>query len=280
MILKIAIVITSVLVIAAILLFMGNRMYHRNVKLGREIQQKYWTANADEKKLLLEKGIEDLSWEDSLLLLHLTCLEMLSNGPGREQLMLEGQPEEASQDAPLGENRDLVLRLVKRLCSDASPYRPCNGAVWQSKRGKPEESEPDKKGITRNASLTHLGCIEVIRLDDKKKPAEISFISFDELNQAIFKTGGLFRLADFEFNDGRPIEEMLVPLQYGISWTTPNTFDRDGTYTRFICHIESKQHESPINIGVGHQDFLIESGDGTSLLGLGSIGKLSVIHSK
>ncbi len=90
MILKIAIVITSVLVIVAILLFMGNRMYHRNVKLGREIQQKYWTANADEKKHLLEKGIDDLSWDDSLRLLHLTCLEILSNGPGREQLMLEG----------------------------------------------------------------------------------------------------------------------------------------------------------------------------------------------
>jgi hypothetical protein len=118
----------------------------------------------------------------------------------------------------------------------------------------------------------------VIRFDDKKNPTELSFISYDELNQAIFKTGGLFRLADLEFNDGRPKEEMLVPLQYGISWATPNSFDSDGSYTRFICHIESEQHESPINIGVGHQDFMIEEGEQTSLLGLGSIFVLQVAH--
>jgi hypothetical protein len=227
-------IIAFLLVLYAIFLFIGHRTQLRYAKLGREAQQKYWTPDHEEKEHLQEKGLNDLSWDELLRLLHLACLEMLSEGAGREQLMLEGQLEEASQDAPPGENRDLILRLVTRLHSDASPYKPCTGAVWQSKHIKPEEREPDIKGILRNASLTHLGCIEVIRFDDKKNPTELSFISYDELHQAIFKTGGLFRLADLEFNDGRPKEEMLVPLQYGISWATPNSFDSDGSYTRFM----------------------------------------------
>lgn len=247
---------------------------------AREIQQKYWTPNPDEKRNLLKKGIDDLSWEESLRLLHLTCLEMLSDGAGREQLMLAEISEKDSGEAPPGENRDLILRLLTRLSSDESPYKPRTVAVWQSKGGTPGKGEFDLKGIFRNASLTHLGCIEVIRLNDKNQPTELSFISFDDLHQTIFKTGGLFRIAEFEFKDGRPKEEMLVPLQYGISWITPNTFDHDGTFTRFICNVESKQHNFQINIAVGHQDFLIESEGGILLLGLGSIEKLSVIHSK
>lgn len=295
MIKRIAIAIASVLVIFVILLFYGDRMYDRNVKLGREIQQKYWTPNPHEKQNLLDKGIDDLSWEESLRLLHLTCLEMLSDSPGREQLMGEEISEKDIMESPSNalilrekdsmesiheENRDLILLLFTRLRSDASPYKPRTVAVWQSKRGKSGNGKSDKKGIFQNASLTHLGCIEVFRLNDKNQPAELSFLSFDELHQAIFKTGGLIRIAEFEFKDGRPKEEMLVPLQYGISWITMNKFDHDGSLTRFICHIESEQHESPIAIGVGHQDFLIESGGDKTLLGLGSIEKLSVIHSK
>ena len=175
----IAIAIAFLLVTVVILLLYGHRVQLRYAKLGREIQQKYWTPNLDEKKNLLEKGIDDLSWRESLRLLHLTCLEMLSEGIGREQLMLEGKPDKASQEVPPGKNRDLILRLVTRLCSDASPYKPRTVAVWQSKRSKPGEHKPDIKGILCNASLTHLGCIEVIRYrDDKYEPSELSFISF------------------------------------------------------------------------------------------------------
>ena len=246
------------------------------IEPAREIQQKYWTLNPDEKKHLLEKGIDDLSWDESLRLLHLTCLEMLSDGPGREQLMLEEEPEKDSQVASPGDNRDLILRLVTRLCSDTSPYKPRAVSIWQWRPDKPDKREPDIIGIFRNASLTHLGCIEVIRLDDEKQPVELSFVSFDELHKAIFWGSGPFRYGEFELIGGRSKERMLVPLQYGISWTTPNAFDRDGSYTRFICHMESEQHQFSINIGVGHQDFMMAEGEHTSLLGLGSIFVLQV----
>ena len=69
------------------------------IEPAREIQQKYWTSNPDEKKHFLEKGGDDLSWDESLRLLHLTCLEMLSDDPGREQLMLEEESENKKDKA-------------------------------------------------------------------------------------------------------------------------------------------------------------------------------------
>lgn len=263
------------------------------IEPAREIQQQYWTPSPDEKKHFLKKGIDELSWNESLRLLHLSCLEMLSDGAGKDQLMLEEKSENESSEAPPGDNRDLILRLITKLCSNTSPYKPRGVSVWQWKPDKPDKREPDTTGIFLNASLTHLGCIEVIRLDDEGQPVELSFISLDELHKAIFWDPGPFCYGEFEFIDGRPKERMLVPLQYGISWKTPKTFDQDGSFTRFICHIKSELQEFPLNIGVGHQDFIIKEADefevdqqdfpieeveqkGSLMLGLGSIFVLQV----
>lgn len=243
---------------------------------AREMQQEYWTPNPDEKEGLLEKGIDQLTWKESLRLLHLACLEMLTESPCREQLMNFGA--ERGEIQP-GENRDLILRLVKRIGSEDSPYKPRFVSVYQWKPGASAEREPDMQGLFYNFSLTHLGSIEVIRLDDKQQPIELSFISLDELHRAfILPAPGPYRYAEFEFSDGRPKEWMLLPLQYGISWMTQNTMDHDGTFTRWICGLKTvmdKQLQLP-GLGVGQQDYLISEGENRRMFGLGSIAVLMV----
>jgi hypothetical protein len=133
----------------------------RLIKRARAIQQKYWTSNPDEKKRLLMKGIDDLAWDKALRLLHLACLEILSDSPGREQLVNEEILLEEPLDAPPGDDRDLIVRLVTRLRSEASPYKARHVAVWQGKPGESDKREADLEGIFLNSSLTHLGCIEV-----------------------------------------------------------------------------------------------------------------------
>jgi hypothetical protein len=245
----------------------------RMIERVRVIQQNYWTPNPDEKKRLRMKGVDDLAWGEALRLLHLVCLEMLSNGPCREQLLDETIAFEASAGAPAGENRDLIVRLAKRLSSESSPYKPRHTAVWRGKAGESDKREPDLQGVFRNASITHLGCFEVIRLDSKQQPHKLAFISLDEMRGAVFAGSAFFRLGKFFFDDGRPDETLLVPLLYGISWLSSHDFDRNGSSTRFICAIEIGEDQQDLVIGVGQQDFVME-GDGQTLLGLGSIGEI------
>lgn len=245
------------------------------IKQARAIQQKYWTPNHEEKKRLLMKGIDDLSWDEALRLLHLACLEMLSDGVCKEQLLNEDIALEASADTPPGENRDLIVRLTTQLLSEVSPYKPRHVAVWQGKPGESVKREADLQGIFRNASLTHLGCIEVIRLDAEHQPTELTFISLDEMRGAFFDGSGLWRHGKLFFDDGRPDEIVIFPLLYGISWLSPIDFDQDGTATRFICAIESEEGKLELTIGVGHQDFVME-GDRWTMLGLGSIGEIMI----
>ena len=179
------------------------------VERALAIQQNYWTPNPDEKKRLLEKSIDDLAWEEALRLLHLACLEILSDGPCKKQLLDEEIALEGSADAPPGEKRDLIVRLVTQLLSEASPYKPRHVAVWQGKAGESEKRKEDLYGVFCNASLTHLGCIEVIRLDAEQQPSELKFISLDEIRGAFFDGSGLLRYGKLFFDDGRPDEIVL-----------------------------------------------------------------------
>ena len=245
-------------------------------KRARAIQQKYWTPNPDEKKRLLEKGFENLAWDETLRLLHLACLEMLSDGPCREQLLDEEIALEVSTHASPGKNRDLIVKLVTELVSEASPYKPRHVAVWQGKAGESEKRMEDLYGVLCNASLTHLGCVEVIRLDAEQEPTELAFISFDEIRGAAFDRTALFRTGMLFFDDGRSDEVVLVPLLYGISWLSPHDFDQDGRSTRFICAIETDNDKQNLVIGVGQQDFVME-GNRQPVFGLGSIGEIMIV---
>jgi len=178
-------------------------------------------------------------------------------------------------DLPEGEQSKVLAKLVTVLTAKDSPYRAQYVAVWQSEGGESDSREPDFQGNFMNASLTHLGCIEALRLDSNERPVEVCFVPLDHLRGVAFVGSAMFRYAKLFYDDEREDEIVLVPLLYGISWRTSNDFDRDGSFTRFICHLPSGSNGLSFSIGVGHQDFLVE-GDDQILFGLGSVGELMI----
>src|SRR5262249_43621400 len=218
-----------------------------------EMQRAYWTHNAEEQAQLEARGIEQLGWRERLRLHHLFCLQRINPGPERAA---------ATQKC-----RDTVRRL---LAAD-SPYRPRPAMVWQGQFAQPEAGrEPDMKGEFLNPSLTHLGCLEVYRVDAANQPTRIDFVGFDDLSSVVFAPPNLIRAAKLFYGDGRS-EIALVPLLYGLTWAIGNEYDRAGRMTRFVAHLDGEEVAAlgASGIGVGQQDLYIRGQDGGgSLFGL------------
>lgn len=245
----------------------------QTLEMARKLQTNYWSLDADELFRLRSRSLGDLTWEQRFRLLHLVCLEMLSQDSVKKQLM-GVQP--IPQKAPGGASQQLIVELIRMLLSKKSPYRSGHIAVWQGVPGESGNRGPDLEGELRNASLTHLGCLEVLRLDKDQKPTELCFVPFDRLRGVIFSGQALFRYAKLFYDDGREDEIVMVPLLYGISWHTLNQSDHDGTLTRFLCGMTVEEKEMTFSIGVGHQDFLIRGEKQDTLFGLGSVGEFMV----
>lgn len=236
-----------------------------------QLQHAYWTHNPTEKAALLIRYPASLSWTETLRLHHLVCLELLSSKEGNPQLMGEVM----QLDAPKGDTHDLCQALLQRLLSQNSPYKARHCAIWQGEAGQSGRRPPDMQGQLQNASLTHLGCLEVIRLDSQNQPKELAFIPFDDLRGVLFAQPSLFRAAKILYEDSKE-EIVLAPMIYGISWLTNNEFDHDGTMTRFCCQLPIDEFD--MGIGVGHQDFVlaVPKTKDKQLLGLGSIGEVMI----
>jgi hypothetical protein len=201
-----------------------------------------------------------LSWPERFRLHHLICLQRLNPGPERAAAT------------------EKCRQTVRRLIASDSPYRPRPAMIWQGQSAQPGSNrEPDLQGEFLNPSLTHLGCLEVYRLDAADQPSTIDFVSFEELSGVLFAPSRLIRAAKLLYDDGHN-ELDFVPLLYGLTWTMGNEYDREGRMTRFVMHL----HEEAIGalgatgIGVGQQDFSIRKRDGgASLFGLGSVAEIA-----
>lgn len=240
---------------------------------AKRLQEDYWRPDEKTRQDLLSRPLESLPWPELLRLHHLNGLELVRScrpDPLRK-------PDEESDPVP-GPARDLALRLLDRLTARESPFRPRHLFLWQGKPGESGRREPDRHGIVRNASLSHLGCLEVIHLDKQNRPTSIDFVPFDSLCGAVFANPAVFRLGKLFYDDGRPDEIVLFPLLYGISWSSPNRHDQDGTLTRFCGHIVSEKAGRTFGIGIGHQDLAAADPKkgGEALVGLGSVAEIMV----
>jgi len=225
-----------------------------------ELHKAYWTHNAEEQSQLEASGLEQLNWWKRLRLHHLFCLQRLNSGPER-----------AAAD-------DKCRQTALRLLASDSPYRPRPAIIWQGQSAQPKSKrQPDLQGEFLNPSLTHLGCLEIYRVDAANQPTGIDFVNFDELSGVVFAPSNLIRAAKLFYNDGRD-QIVLVPLLYGLTWMIGNEFDRDGRMTRFVSHLDSEELGAlgASGMGVGQQDLTIRSQDGRgSLFGLGSVAEIS-----
>jgi hypothetical protein len=224
------------------------------------LQRAYWTHNAAEQADLEARGIEQLTWRERLRLHHLTCLQRLQPEPVRAAATAKCEA------------------ITRRLLAADSPYRPRPAMVWQGNPAQPDaQQEPDLQGVFRNPSITHLGCLEIYRLNPANEPTSIDFVSFDELSGVYFAPSKIIRATKLVYEDGRD-EIVFVPLLYSLTWEIGNEFDRDGRMTRFVHFLADKEigEAGASGMGVGQQDFAIRNQDGGStLFGLGSVAAIA-----
>jgi hypothetical protein len=250
------------------------------------IQQEYWRFDQKEKSELIKRSPLDLPWPEMMRLNHLCCLEIIQSKPAQRYLkdpdacprVLPGRGKDSKYP---GLDLDFFPELLQKLSSQGSPYRPRPCAVWQGKAPDTSSCEPQLMGSLRNASYTHFGSLEVINVDADGQPSDVVFVGFDEVSHIIFGRPALFRAAKLIYDDDREDEIVWMPLLYGISWMSSSSFDKDGSFTRFIEQQEIliDGEEQIIGMGIGHQDFLIDKKQGSqerNLFGLGSINELSV----
>src|SRR5579859_4019965 len=159
------------------------------------LQKAYWTANDKEKAGLLARYADGLSWAELLRLQHLNCAELAADA---------GKMEIPNDEAVSTPAYKLYLELIERLLSDVSPYRARHVLVWQG--NIQQQRPPDLSGDFRNASVTHLGCLEILRLDAKNQPKTLEFVPFDDIQAIMFANPALFRAAHILYDNGQPAE--------------------------------------------------------------------------
>lgn len=237
-----------------------------------ELQREYWIRNDEELADLEARDLEQLSWSETLRLHHLICLHRRASSLADPR---QGLPSEFGQGP--SDAKQKCADTVRHLASPESPYRPRPAVIWQYRSEETDRTrEPDMEGELINASYTHLGCLEILRVDSENQPAEIDFVSFDELASVAFAPPSLIRGAQLVYEDGGS-EIVPVPMLYGITWTIGKDFERDGRSTRFVAHLDSEDPNllGVSGMGIGQQDFSVSSEEGQTLFGIASVAQIS-----
>jgi hypothetical protein len=212
----------------------------------------YWTRAPDELSRL-QSEVSTLAWPKLLRLHHLVCLELLhATGALKKDSLSAELPNDATGE--------LYLRTAARLQGAGSPYLPRNATVIQRPRGTVQL--PPRQGELRNASSSHHGALEVIRLNKDNHPVALEFFAYQDLAAIALGPPSLFPPAKVMHRDGRE-EVVCLPLLYGASWFSEEPSDQNGSMTRFSCH----HKDVTGGIGLGHQDFM----SGGAMFGLGSV---------
>jgi hypothetical protein len=207
-----------------------------------------------------------------LRLHHLTCLALVAgDGPLSEGLKSVGE-------TATGEAAALAAELRTRLLGDDSPYRPLHCFAWTGDAPRDRPREADAHGPTTNASLTHLGCVEIVRPDGQGVPAALDFLPLDDISGIVFSGRGVFRLAKVFHEITGEGEILYVPLLYGLSWHAASPMLRDGGLTWFRAHVQTGGDPRATGVGLGQQDLLVggTGGGDATLIGLGSVAELAV----
>jgi hypothetical protein len=238
------------------------------------LQQEYWTHRPEERTALQARGWDRLSWSERLRLHHLNCLAVLDQEPFRREMHgddLTGSDHSAGPSEAQVRCRETATALL----APGSPYRPRIGMVWQGSLNPQEPGPPDLEGVLSNASLTHLGCLEVMRLDEQMQPRELAFVPLDDVSMIGFASPKLFRAGKLFYETGQAPEVVFLPLLYGISWHTNNEFYRAGRLTRFLAYPGGDGPAAEYGIGLGQQDLVLKGKEQQTLFGLGSVAQLA-----
>lgn len=229
------------------------------------LQRRYWAFHRPEFARLRDKLQKGTTWEERLRLLHLCCAGLLATPEGKDALQGD-----SAQEASFHPLCKVVSAVVSMLLEKSSPYRPRNSAIWQGSQPPTDDQQPDLVGFARNASLSHLGCLEYITLDENRRPERLAFLPLHRMRQLLLGKPALFRSAKIVHED-QTEEVVLLPLIYGFSWASSELADQDGTSARFVLPVKVAGYQQPLGIGLGHQEWLIAGEKGDTLVRLGAI---------
>lgn len=214
------------------------------------LQKRYWTPNPEELALLEARRFNTLEPRELLRLHHLRCLALLDARDGilRRGLLApiaerpSATEQRAATDPALQEK---IEQSAKALLGRRSPYRPRHAFTWLGAAPPDGDAIPysDFQGRTLNASLTHLGALEVIALDSNFEPAQVELIDFDQILTISFAAGQLaatapFRPARILREYGLEERVVLLPLRYGLSWFAHEAELLRGTAEHQVANIE------------------------------------------
>lgn len=187
------------------------------------LQKAYWRANPTEQAELERRS--EPSFAERLRLHHLRCLAWLDADAALQRALLAPASERAGIGPGVIEAPAGVLASLESLLARRSPFRPRHGFAWLGAGPPDTDAIPysDFQGRTINASLTHLGALEVITLDAAHEPAAIEFVPFDELLTLTLaprepSDAAAFRPAKLLREYGLPEQIVLLPLRHGLSW--------------------------------------------------------------
>ena len=226
-----------------------------------EMQRAYWTHDPLEQTQLEARSAEQLDWRERLRLHHLICLQRLKTGPERAAAT------------------EKCRQTVRGMIAPDSPYRPRPAMVWQGQSAQPGAGrEPDIQGEFLNPSLTHLGCLEVYRVDAANQPIRLDFVGFDELSGVVFAPPNLIRAAKLFYEDGRRRGRPRPPavrFDLGHRQRVRPCGPDDAVRVPFGRR-GGRGALGASGVGVGQQDFSVRGHDGGSnLFGLGSVNEIS-----
>ncbi len=252
----------------------ANPAFDSTMSRCKQIQSEYWTFSSDEFAALMRRELTDLSWRECLRLTHLISLRSISDPNERDAFV---NPDFDEDDDREFSNKEKLQDLVARLHAKDSPFRPRHAEIKKRRPNDIHDMEslfqraPDLQARLCNASYSHLGALEVIFLDENNEPTELGFIPFDEIRGFVIAAPSMFAPARISFEYEREDIVVRLPAIYGVSWSSPNDIDQDGSFTRFINHISVPSVSRMTQLGVGVQDFELQTDETLSLVGLTSI---------
>jgi len=234
-----------------------------------QVQKGYWTLDHLEKDYWLQADLQELDWNQLLRLNHCLCFALLSSEEGSIQWLGESF---GMSHCPEGEMKELLKKVIDRLCSPESPYAPKSGHFQPV-----DPLNAPVRGSFYNPSITHLGAMELITLTPKGIPEKTMFVPFRDIQAVEFMSDDVFRLTRLSYRDDKADELFLAPLQYGFSWFTQSTHDKDGSITRFICDLQMDDRPQSA-IALGQQELAIDSGGFPMLKGFRGIRELQLLE--